>query len=216
MNIQELTKLFDLEYFDGPLLSLFADANGDFFLYKWYDLSENSHQWLVFRVNFTTIQNYLNGTVSEYALLNDEPSQLFHVIVFSEKGKPKILNTISTKDIITEYDGLRSVFFQPEMCPNWKAVQYFFKKEAVGKKEMRRLGASPETPTEITAKFEIAQGSDKLYYIHLVDHEGRILMKSEAFKQVSLAKKEVRHLLVVQPKHKEPAKAGRKRELQVR
>ena len=44
MNLQDVTKLFDLEYYNGPLLSLFADSEGNFYLYKWYDLAEASHQ----------------------------------------------------------------------------------------------------------------------------------------------------------------------------
>jgi uncharacterized protein YegP (UPF0339 family) len=199
MNIQDVTKLFDLEYFDGPLLSLFADANGDFFLYKWYDLTNDSHQWLVFKVKYTTIQKYLNGTSSEYDLLNDQTPKAFHLIEFTEKGKPWIVSDIPQQTILSEYDGLKSVFFKSDWCPNWKAVQHFFSNDKINRAQWSQLGSSPEMPTAQSAKFVISQGNDNLYYFHLVDKNGHILMKSEAFENVSNAKKgiqSVQQLLV--------------------
>ena len=127
MNIRDITKLFDLEYFDGPLLSLFADAKGDFFLYKWYDAAPNSHQWLVFKVKYGTLLKYLNCMSSEFELLNDEPSKAFYIVEFSEKGQPDIVRTLTPDEVKNEYQSLKTVFFDPEMCPNWKAVQHFFR-----------------------------------------------------------------------------------------
>lgn len=127
MNIRDITKLFDLEYFDGPLLSLFADANGNFFLYKWYDVAPESHQWLVFKVKYETLLKYLNSMASEFELLNDEPVKSFYLVEFSEKGQSHIIRTFISNEILDEYQSLKTVFFDPEMCPNWKAVQYFFR-----------------------------------------------------------------------------------------
>ncbi|MFN0214749.1 MAG: YegP family protein [Saprospiraceae bacterium] len=215
MNIQDVTKLFDLEYFDGPLLSLFADAKGDFFLYKWYDLALSSHQWLVFKVKYATIQKYLNKTYSEYEVLNDQTPKTFYLIEFTEKGKPRLVKTIPQQTVSKEYEGLKSVFFNSEMCPNWKAVQHFFKKDKISRANMSGIGASPETPTSLNAKFIVTQENDNLYYFHLVDKSGRILMKSEAFENASNARKgvqSVRHLLIAKPKHKSQVKEVRKRE----
>jgi len=203
MNIQDITKLFDLEYFDGPLLSLFADAEGDFFLYKWYDLSMNSHQWLVFKVKYATVQKYLNGTSSEFEVLNDQTPKTFYLIEFTDKGKPNLVKTIPQQTILKEYDGLKSVFFKSEMCPNWKAVQHFFKKDKINPTQLAGLGASPEIPS-LSAKFVISQGNDNLYYFHLVDESGRILMKSEAFGDASNAMQgveSVQQLLVAKPNY---------------
>lgn len=126
-NIRDITKLFDLEYFDGPLLSLFADANGNFYLYKWYDVSPESHQWLVFKVKYETLLKYLNGMASEFELLNDESYKPFYLVEFSEKGQPHITRTFMPNEIFDEYQSLKTVFFDSEMCPNWKAVQHFFR-----------------------------------------------------------------------------------------
>ncbi|HRI60373.1 MAG TPA: hypothetical protein PK228_11635, partial [Saprospiraceae bacterium] len=104
MNIRDITKLFDLEYFDGPLLSLFADANGNFFLYKWYDVAPESHRWLVFKVKYETLLKYLNGMASEFELLTDEPVKSFSLVEFSEKGQPNIVRTIVPNEVFDEYE----------------------------------------------------------------------------------------------------------------
>jgi len=127
MDIRDITKLFDLEYYDGPLLSLFADANGDFYLYKWYDVASNSHQWLVWHVQFETLLAYLNGMAPEFDLLNQEPVEPFYLVEFSQKGQPVIVKTITRTNAVEEYGALRTVYFNPEMCPNWKAVRHFFR-----------------------------------------------------------------------------------------
>ncbi|MFN0016505.1 MAG: hypothetical protein ACKVU2_18340 [Saprospiraceae bacterium] len=127
MDIRNVTKLFDLEYYDGPLLSLFADADGDFYLYKWYDVAPNSHRWLVWRVQYETLLRYLNGIVPESELLNVTPSEPFILVEFPEKGHPVIVGNIARANAMIEYTELHTVYFDPEMCPNWKAVRHFFR-----------------------------------------------------------------------------------------
>jgi uncharacterized protein YegP (UPF0339 family) len=217
MNIQNVTKLFDLEYFDGPLLSLFADSNGNFFLYKWYDLVNDAHQWLVFKVKFSNLRNYLNGKSTEYELLKDQEAKTFYLIEFSEKGKPQILKSIPRQDILREYDDLKSVFFKAELCPNWKAVQQFFHKEKGVNSHFSVLGSTPDIPTNPGLKFRISPENDNLYYFYLLDKNDKILMKSEPFPNVSAAKKgaqNVRILLTQKRELKNPVKKHKKLETQ--
>lgn len=56
-----LKKEADLVYFDGPLLSLFANERGDNYLYHWCDVDESSNRWLVFRVDAGDLNGYLSG-----------------------------------------------------------------------------------------------------------------------------------------------------------
>ncbi|MBL7797090.1 MAG: hypothetical protein JNJ90_11405 [Saprospiraceae bacterium] len=126
MDIRDVTKLFDLEYYDGPLLSLFADANGDFYLYKWYDLAPDSHQWLVWRVPYETLLRYLNGLAPEFELLRDALGESYYLVEFSGKGQPVIIGTITRNHILDEYSELKTVYFDQQLCPNWRAVRHFF------------------------------------------------------------------------------------------
>ncbi len=127
MDIRDVTKLFDLEYYDGPLLSLFADVNGDFYLYKWYDMAPNAHQWLVWRVQYETLLRYLNGMATEFDLLHEDINEPFYLVEFSEKGQPVVVEILAHSHTLETYSELKTVYFDPELCPNWKAVRHFFR-----------------------------------------------------------------------------------------
>jgi uncharacterized protein YegP (UPF0339 family) len=189
MNIQDISKLFDLEYFDGPLLSLFADSEGNSFLFKWYDLHEDAHQWLVFEVKYASLQSYLSGAISEYSLLSDEEGKAFFLLQFSEKGIPTILKKMPQQQVLDEFEGLKWVFFKPELCPNWKSVQHFFHDRHDGLTSNLNLGATPEAPANTQAKFIVSLGSDNLYCFCLLDNNGQALMKSDACQSRSNAQK---------------------------
>ncbi|MBK7937550.1 MAG: DUF1508 domain-containing protein [Lewinellaceae bacterium] len=179
MNIQNITKLFDLEYFDGPLLSLFADANGNFYLYKWYDVASGSHQWLVFSVKYETLLKYLNAIAPEFELLNDEPSKPFYLVEFSEKGQPHIVRTCSQNEILDEYQSLKTVFFTSDLCPNWKAVQHFF---GLIVEKHRHFHSRSKTRIHPETKFHIVVGKGGDYFFNLIAHNGQILYTSDGYK----------------------------------
>lgn len=65
----ELRKIVDLEYFDGPLLSLFENEYGDSYLYSWCDVDNLYNRWLVFRVARQTLKLYIDGQVSLHELI---------------------------------------------------------------------------------------------------------------------------------------------------
>ncbi|GEM_PF-492692 len=62
--LKELTKVADLEYFEGPLLSLFKNNKGDQYLYYWCDCDELVNRWLVFRVSDEKINAFLSKRIS--------------------------------------------------------------------------------------------------------------------------------------------------------
>ena len=127
MTISDLTKLFDIEYFDGPLLSLFAGTGGDFYLYKWYDVQPHSHQWLVFQIDYEVLAHYLNGVIPEYGLLNASATEHFPVVEFNEKGQPQVSDHLARAEALRQYAATKDAFFDYTLCPQWRAVQHFFR-----------------------------------------------------------------------------------------
>jgi len=125
-DIKNFTKLFDLEYYDGPLLSLFADSKGGFYLYKWYDVNNFSHQWLVFKVGYDKIVNYVNKNIPEYYLLDNDLAKRFYLVEFNEKGMPNVTIQMSKKDVLVEYKQTNDVYFDYLLCPHWNAIKRFF------------------------------------------------------------------------------------------
>lgn len=46
---------------DGPLLSLYYNDNGDYYLFYWLNSDEHANRWLVFRVGLEGVRRYLQG-----------------------------------------------------------------------------------------------------------------------------------------------------------
>ena len=53
-----------LEYFDGPLLSLFENEYGESYLYSWCDVDDFHNRWLIFRITKKTLKGYIEGDIS--------------------------------------------------------------------------------------------------------------------------------------------------------
>lgn len=54
---------------DGPLLSLYYNDNGDYYLFYWLDSDEHVNRWLVLRVGLEGVRKYLCGEVTLRSLV---------------------------------------------------------------------------------------------------------------------------------------------------
>jgi hypothetical protein len=58
------TLVSDLIFFDGPLLSLFENKEGDLYLYYWCDTNDTLNRWIILRVSIKSIKKYLSKKIS--------------------------------------------------------------------------------------------------------------------------------------------------------
>jgi hypothetical protein len=76
LNIHPLSELIrrtDLVYFDGPLLSLFENRQGEPYLFLWADVDEDANRWIAFRVGRERLSSYLRKGITLRALLLGSP-----------------------------------------------------------------------------------------------------------------------------------------------
>jgi hypothetical protein len=66
----------DLEYFEGPLLSLYRDDAGKNYLYHWCDVNETHNRWLVVPCSNRAIERFVRTEVTLLELIN-KPSEPF-------------------------------------------------------------------------------------------------------------------------------------------
>ena len=64
-KIPNFLKLMDLEYYDGPLLSLFEDENDNLYLFDWIDCEWtnnkiSSNRWLVVNLSLNSLLKMFN------------------------------------------------------------------------------------------------------------------------------------------------------------
>jgi hypothetical protein len=59
-DFSHLTKVTDLIYFDGPLLSHYIDNSGENYIFYWIDVNSTFNRWLFFRVDLNLLQDFVN------------------------------------------------------------------------------------------------------------------------------------------------------------
>lgn len=59
LPFQEINKICDLIYFEGPILSHFKDENGQDYFSYWVDEDEKGYRWLIFKVEEYDIYLFL-------------------------------------------------------------------------------------------------------------------------------------------------------------
>ncbi|WP_372772363.1 DUF6575 domain-containing protein [Mangrovibacterium sp.] len=78
--LNDLVKVSDLIYFEGPLLSHYQSISGDDYLFYWVDTDDTYNRWLVFNVNIVKIQDYLNRRISLYKLITEIDSGMLYKV----------------------------------------------------------------------------------------------------------------------------------------
>jgi hypothetical protein len=62
---ENFTKLYDIEYFDGILLSLFKNnLNQKYYIYDWCDTNMIHNRWIVSQVELKDLYKYLTNEIS--------------------------------------------------------------------------------------------------------------------------------------------------------
>ena len=99
LSINELTKVSDLIYYDGPFLSHYVHKSGDNYLSYWVDCDDTIQRWLVFRVGIVTLQRFVNRKQTLFELMRDLDDGFVYLIDVDNKG-------FSTKPLIVFYTNL--------------------------------------------------------------------------------------------------------------
>lgn len=79
-DIESLTLIADLIYFDGPLLSHYASSQGDNYLFYWIDADEQCNRWMIIKVSLQVIQDFISRKVSLYSLIKDRVEKSAYIV----------------------------------------------------------------------------------------------------------------------------------------
>jgi hypothetical protein len=127
MNLEKQVKLFDIEYYDGPMLSLFRDDKVDcFYLYKWLDIEKNRHKWLIFKTNLDNLYDYIHQNIDEKTLIKNALDGQYTTAIIHPNlvfGHIKHFTSISLPPLFLPAN---SCFFTPSDCPDYEMVVAFF------------------------------------------------------------------------------------------
>lgn len=112
MPVSGLTRLRDLLWLDGPLLTEYVHPQGDHYLYCWSDCDDDTTRWMVLRVSESNLLRLAHGMLPLDMIVPGACQDDFVYFVDVKSGKKKILEVKLSKvsDIPAEYLPQKGVF----------------------------------------------------------------------------------------------------------
>lgn len=77
---------------DGPLLSLYYNDKGDYYLFYWLDCNEEANRWMFLRVDIKTLYEYLDKDKTLLQVIKNSPDSFVWITDIDNNG-----NQISTQ-----------------------------------------------------------------------------------------------------------------------
>jgi hypothetical protein len=112
--LAHLTRVRDLLYFDGPLLSLFQGNEGEYYLYYWCDADEEVNRWIVFKVESKALDAYLLRQTSLLQLITKAVKQQFYIVDLDDDLTILHCYSTSLKDLPPSYLPSQQSFYKAD------------------------------------------------------------------------------------------------------
>lgn len=106
-DFTKITKISDLIYFDGPLLSHYVNDSGDNLLFYWVDANNDYNRWMIVRASDELIRKYIGKEVPLIQLITESPDGFVRLVDIDDNCEYH-----NTK--IVQYDDLHSSYFPEE------------------------------------------------------------------------------------------------------
>jgi hypothetical protein len=127
MNFEKQVKLFDIEDYDGPMLSLFRDDKADsFYLYKWLDVEPNGHKWLIFKTNLDNLYDYIHQNIDEKTLIKKALGGQYTTVVIQPNLVYAAVKRFTSASLPNSFLPANDYFFTQSDCPDYTKVMAFF------------------------------------------------------------------------------------------
>lgn len=79
-DFNKITKISDLIYFDGPLLSHYIYDAGDNFLFYWLDADREFNRWMIVRTSEEAIRKYVGKDIPLIQLIRNSPDNFVRLV----------------------------------------------------------------------------------------------------------------------------------------
>lgn len=124
INPNDLRRVGDLSYFEGPLIVLYQHISNNYLYFvDWVDRDEHVNRWLVYRVVPRELLKYINRQISLPSLLSKTGSNQFFAVDVrsgSNLAESKIFNISEVpKGYLPDSD----VFFDREDCTQYDLIK---------------------------------------------------------------------------------------------
>lgn len=83
-DLNSLSLVADLIYFDGPLLSHYVSPQGDNYLFYWVDSDEECNRWMIIKINLQIIQDYVSHKVTLLSVIKERADKSVYIVDFND------------------------------------------------------------------------------------------------------------------------------------
>lgn len=113
-DISRLKRRADLITQDGPLLSLYYNNNGDYYLFYWLDCDSKANRWMILRVDTKTIYEYLSGEKSLLQVIENPSDNFVWITDIGSVGTQIYTQALPASSIPRDYFPKADSFFEFE------------------------------------------------------------------------------------------------------
>lgn len=117
-DFSEFTKVSDLIYFDGPLLSHFISPNGENYLYYWCDVDDTYNRWIIFRIDLPSVQKYIEKKISLRDLISHPSDGFIYVADIDNNIQYREIQLLLENEIPLEYLPQEDSYYDFEIKDN--------------------------------------------------------------------------------------------------
>lgn len=116
LSTENLVRVGDLLYFEGPYLTLYADIiNQRLYLFDWVDNDETSNRWLIYQISPDSLLQYINQEISQLELFNSDAEKDVYFIDISSQSSTYIYSdAYLITEFSDEYLPSRDKYFNPD------------------------------------------------------------------------------------------------------
>jgi hypothetical protein len=141
MNLKKQIKLFDIEYYDGPMLSLFREGKAAFYLYKWLDVEKNGHKWLVFKTNLDNVYDYIHQNMDEKTLIKKALDGQYTTVIIQPNLVYDQIKHFTGTSLPNSFLPASGCFFTSSDSPDFKMLIKFLEETSIVSLQMTNKAA---------------------------------------------------------------------------
>jgi hypothetical protein len=128
---ENLAKIGDLDYFDGPFTSLFFDKTSSrFFVFNWADVDKIYNKWLIYEIEVSVLSDLIEKRKSYLETIMI--SQNISLICIDNNIEFYLSKNYSSfEEIETNYLPQSSVYFDEYDSPDYEKIKAFVNEQTV-------------------------------------------------------------------------------------
>lgn len=97
---------------DGPLLSLYYNDRGDYYLFYWVDCDDKNNRWVIGRTDPRSIQKYLMKETTLYNIICNLTDCFVWITDIDNDGRQTYTGAIGIKDLPEDYLPAKDSYFE--------------------------------------------------------------------------------------------------------